>query len=592
MSIIKALAPYISFVLFGVLLMSCMEVIDQRSSGSTQGRWITTKTEAEEWIDSLLVCIKTGDSHNERDLGSGFLVSKEGHILTAWHVVQSVSKIVVELAHRNTSFEAESLEYIPDKDIALLKISPSPGDIPDIPPLTFVCPINRRLEKMRVIGLFRCTSKIDRSGVRCKRITVANDTTIFLDLGKLDKGSSGSPIMIEDLGYIVGFVKSGFAQRIINTETGELDTIWVGPHRLVITDFFIDLLRRYQVPIKTISVFRLVAKIPPETPPPPPEELTPEELKGMLKIVEFVIENTMKDLDAIFQRKLFIDIVFESSLELASLKKVLMSYEGRLSEGRKKAIYLYLHGLLVKASHAGGAKESHRYFDLAVHEDPSFAEPHYQIAIYLIKHTDRKGEAFDHLLAAKECDPENPEVLRSLAVYYLETEQFDSAEVYLKEAERRLPGDPRLVHYWGVFFDPYWRNRMNPKADPEKSKSYFERCKHLAPNYMRPINNQAWVEIKQLETDSLLSRVEIEEIEKSLGVNLGHLARFVQWGIVDPRVINTLSKGYAVLGDHPTACGYLKLSEEQLEGFDLSPQYLRELKEENKKIKEDCGCPE
>lgn len=56
-----------------------------------------------------------------RQLGSGFIVSDEGHIITNNHVIKDASEIVVEL-FSGESVEAEIVGTDPNTDIALLKI--------------------------------------------------------------------------------------------------------------------------------------------------------------------------------------------------------------------------------------------------------------------------------------------------------------------------------------------------------------------------------------------------------------------------------------------------------------------------------------
>lgn len=57
--------------------------------------------------------------------GSGFIISKEGHILTNNHVVENAEKITVTLADNHT-VEAELIGTDPQSDVALIKI-----DVPD-----------------------------------------------------------------------------------------------------------------------------------------------------------------------------------------------------------------------------------------------------------------------------------------------------------------------------------------------------------------------------------------------------------------------------------------------------------------------------
>ncbi len=71
------------------------------------------------------------DNVPQRSLGSGFIVSADGLILTNAHVVRDAKKVVVKLADRR-EFEAKVLGSDPVTDIAVLKI-----DAPNLPTVRF-----------------------------------------------------------------------------------------------------------------------------------------------------------------------------------------------------------------------------------------------------------------------------------------------------------------------------------------------------------------------------------------------------------------------------------------------------------------------
>ncbi|MFC6671680.1 trypsin-like peptidase domain-containing protein [Marinobacterium aestuariivivens] len=64
-----------------------------------------------------------------RSLGSGFIISKDGYILTNHHVVSGASKVLVRLSDRR-ELEAELVGSDERSDIALLKIDA--GDLPSV----------------------------------------------------------------------------------------------------------------------------------------------------------------------------------------------------------------------------------------------------------------------------------------------------------------------------------------------------------------------------------------------------------------------------------------------------------------------------
>lgn len=66
----------------------------------------------------------------EGGMGSGMILDKQGHILTNYHVIDSVDKIKVRLADKR-SFEAEVVGTDPKTDVAIIKIAGSaPNDLP------------------------------------------------------------------------------------------------------------------------------------------------------------------------------------------------------------------------------------------------------------------------------------------------------------------------------------------------------------------------------------------------------------------------------------------------------------------------------
>lgn len=66
---------------------------------------------------------------DRRGLGSGFIIEKDGYIVTNHHVVDSADQIIVRLADRR-EFEAELIGSDPQSDIALIKIEA--GNLPTL----------------------------------------------------------------------------------------------------------------------------------------------------------------------------------------------------------------------------------------------------------------------------------------------------------------------------------------------------------------------------------------------------------------------------------------------------------------------------
>lgn len=65
-----------------------------------------------------------------RNSGSGFIVDKQGHILTNFHVVSGTSELIVTTADKK-KHKAQVLDRDPANDLALIKIDPS-GNLPHL----------------------------------------------------------------------------------------------------------------------------------------------------------------------------------------------------------------------------------------------------------------------------------------------------------------------------------------------------------------------------------------------------------------------------------------------------------------------------
>ena len=71
----------------------------------------------------------------KRGMGSGFVIDKEGHILTNYHVVEGADKIVVMLESngKEKEYNATLIGSDSKTDIALIKINRKPGDNTEFP---------------------------------------------------------------------------------------------------------------------------------------------------------------------------------------------------------------------------------------------------------------------------------------------------------------------------------------------------------------------------------------------------------------------------------------------------------------------------
>ena len=81
-----------------------------------------------ETIQKSVVIIQAGKGH-----GSGFIISKNGHVLTNSHVVGNAMYVRLETPHNKQSLRAEVLRRNTERDVALLRIIDMPMDFESYP---------------------------------------------------------------------------------------------------------------------------------------------------------------------------------------------------------------------------------------------------------------------------------------------------------------------------------------------------------------------------------------------------------------------------------------------------------------------------
>src|SRR5690242_7542700 len=64
-----------------------------------------------------------------RSLGSGFIISADGHVVTNYHVVKGASDVAVKLGD-GREFKAEVIGRDPKTDLALIKLRGAPSGLP------------------------------------------------------------------------------------------------------------------------------------------------------------------------------------------------------------------------------------------------------------------------------------------------------------------------------------------------------------------------------------------------------------------------------------------------------------------------------
>jgi len=141
-----------------------------------------------------------------RSYGSGFLISDDGKILTAAHVVSDPASIVVRLAN-GKKVGASVVEVDKQRDVALLQIK-NLRKIADLKPLALSnSPV---LEGQPVLvmggafGLPISTSSGIISAVDVK-LSKRNKHSVVLTDAATNPGSSGGPLLDED-GLVIGMI--------------------------------------------------------------------------------------------------------------------------------------------------------------------------------------------------------------------------------------------------------------------------------------------------------------------------------------------------------------------------------------------------
>jgi len=148
--------------------------------------------------------------YRQRALGSGFIVSEDGYVLTNNHVVENADKLVVKLADRR-EFEAKVVGTDPETDVAVLKIDGSDfpiaelGDSDAIAVGHFILAIGNPFGLDRTVSVGIVSAK-GRSGVG---ITEYED---FIQTdAAINMGNSGGPIINMD-GQVVGMSTAIFSR--------------------------------------------------------------------------------------------------------------------------------------------------------------------------------------------------------------------------------------------------------------------------------------------------------------------------------------------------------------------------------------------
>src|SRR5919108_4651465 len=156
---------------------------------------------------------------NQRSLGSGILINKDGEILTNYHVVRSADTIKVKLAD-HTEYEARLVGKDDRTDIALIKIRKSPGNLPfaklgtssqlDVGDWVMAIGNPFGLEHTVTAGIVSAKGRVIGAG--------PYDNFIQTD-ASINPGNSGGPL-INAVGEVVGVNSAIFSQSGGNVGIG------------------------------------------------------------------------------------------------------------------------------------------------------------------------------------------------------------------------------------------------------------------------------------------------------------------------------------------------------------------------------------
>lgn len=139
-------------------------------------------------------------------LGTGFLISSDGYLVTAWHVIKNKTQIYVGPIVGNKWKKAKIIKLDEKSDLALLKIASverQPLEIAewvDVPIGLEVYSIGYPIPK--VLGLSR---KMTQGLVNGDR-TESGDAGFFQFSAETQKGNSGGPVFSPD-GLVIGVIQ-------------------------------------------------------------------------------------------------------------------------------------------------------------------------------------------------------------------------------------------------------------------------------------------------------------------------------------------------------------------------------------------------
>jgi S1-C subfamily serine protease len=179
-------------------------------------------------------CVETKKSKSNTEKspspssGSGYLISKDGLMLTNEHVVRNCSSITVGKDKANTS-TANIIEVDGVNDLALIKIVDFKSNVPDEMPSLEVGLIRETSielgESVLVSGfpygdIFGDTLKVT-SGLVSSSVGIGNNISQFQFDAAVQSGNSGGPVY-DEYGNIIGIVVAQLDKLKVASLTGSL----------------------------------------------------------------------------------------------------------------------------------------------------------------------------------------------------------------------------------------------------------------------------------------------------------------------------------------------------------------------------------
>ncbi|MBI2221464.1 MAG: trypsin-like peptidase domain-containing protein [Acidobacteria bacterium] len=198
-------SPIVSFADVADRTNAAVVNIDASAVGGPSTR--PGRRESDDWLD------RQDESESRQGAGSGFIIDRDGYILTNHHLVDGAERIVVTLAD-GRAFRADLIGADPAIDVALIRIPPSPslpaatlGDSSSLRVGEWVCAIGNPLGYVHSVTV-GVVSFIGR-----KLFDRSLDDYIQTDAA-INFGNSGGPL-INSRGEVVG-INAAISSRANN----------------------------------------------------------------------------------------------------------------------------------------------------------------------------------------------------------------------------------------------------------------------------------------------------------------------------------------------------------------------------------------